>query len=107
MNLKGIKTIDLVTSFNSKLLFELVLYCTAGFFIPVSLFFGLLAFFDIVPANLNDEKYVGWQGLMVFIMMSPIYIVILTCAQWLSLAIGLKLIKTIIALVQRFSRKSD
>jgi hypothetical protein len=106
MNLKDIKTIDLVTSFNSKLLFKLVLYCTVGVFIPISLISGMLAFYGVVPANLNDQKYVGLQGLLVFLLMSPIYIVILTGAQWLSLAIGLKIIKMIIALVRRFKSKN-
>ena len=84
---------DFIKNLTSKDLFKIILWGSAGFYIPVSIISGLLALFDIVPANLNDQQYNGIKGLIIPILTAPIFILLLAIAQWVILAIGLKVVK--------------
>jgi hypothetical protein len=85
--------LDSIKNLDSEALFKIIFCCTLGFFIPVAILFGILALFDIVPANLNDKQYSGIWGMVIFIFVSPIYFFIITVVQWIFLAIGLKIVK--------------
>ena len=56
---------DFIKNLTSNDLFKIILWGSAGFYIPVSIISGLLALFDIVPANLNDQQYNGIKGLII------------------------------------------
>lgn len=84
---------DLIKKLSSKDLFKILLWGSAGFYIPVSIISGVLALFDIVPANLNGGQYIGIKGLVIPILSAPIFVFLLASAQWVILAIGLKIIK--------------
>ena len=87
------KIVDLIKSLTSKDLFKILLWGSAGFYIPVSIISGLLAVFDILPANLNGQQYNGLKGLLIPILTAPIFVFLLTVGQWVILAIGLKVVK--------------
>jgi hypothetical protein len=84
---------DFIKNLTSKNLFKIILWGSAGFYIPVAIISGLLALFDIVPANLNDQQYNGIKGLIIPILTAPIFTLLLAIAQWVVLAIGLKVVK--------------
>jgi hypothetical protein len=80
-------------SFTSKSLFKLILICSTGFYVPVALLMGVLAWLDIVPATLNEQQYTGFKGFAIYIAFIPVFILILAVSHWVMLAIGLKLFK--------------
>ena len=63
----------------------------SGVTIPVSIISGILALFEIVPANLNQQGYFGVKGFVIAILTAPIYIFLMVVATWLFLIIGLRL----------------
>lgn len=89
-----LKRMRALLSLNSKSLFKLVLICSTGFYVPVALLMGVLAWLDIVPATLNEQQYTGFRGFAVYIGFIPVFILILTLSHWVMLAIGLKSFKT-------------
>jgi hypothetical protein len=84
-------TLQEITNIESKDIFKLLMVGYSGITIPLSIVSGILAFFDIVPANLNNHGYVGVKGLVVAILTAPIYILLMAVATWLFLIIGLRL----------------
>jgi hypothetical protein len=84
---------DLIRNLTSKDLFKILLWGSAGFYIPVSIVSGILALLDVVPANLNGQQYNGFKGLVIPILSAPIFVLLLALAQWIILAIGLKVVK--------------
>lgn len=80
-------------SLNSKSLFKLILICSTGFYIPVALLMGVLAWLDIIPVTMNEQQYTGFKGFAISIGFIPVFIIILTLAHWVMLAIGLKFFK--------------
>lgn len=89
------RIMDLIKGFTSKDLFKILLWGSLGFYIPISIISGLLALFDVVPANLNGQHYSGLKGLVIPILTAPIFVLLLVTAQWAILAIGLKIVKWI------------
>jgi hypothetical protein len=100
MNSWNYPTFDLLNSLTAKVLFKVVLCCTAGFFIPISILLGILALQGIVPANLNDKQYVGVAGFMISMLMAPIFIFLLAIMQWAILVIGLQVVKIALRFVR-------
>ncbi|MBK0402129.1 hypothetical protein I5M27_03980 [Adhaeribacter sp. BT258] len=94
-----------ILSMNSKSLFKLLLFCYTGFYIPIGILTGLLAALEIMPANLNDEQYVGVKGFTINILFIPFMIIILTTCTWIVLAPGLKLAKTCVFLFYKVQKK--
>lgn len=82
-------TLREITRFESRDLFKLLMVGYSGITIPVSIVSGILALFEIVPATLNQQKYVGIKGFVIAILTAPIYILLMAIATWLFLAIGL------------------
>src|SRR5690606_4578312 len=74
-------------------LFKLILFCSVGFYVPLAILMGLLAVFEIVPVTMNNQQYIGFKGLIISILFTPVFIMILTLSHWVFLAIGLKLAK--------------
>jgi hypothetical protein len=84
---------DLIKKLSSKDLFKILLWGSVGFYIPVSIISGLLALFDVVPTNLNGQQYTGIKGLLVPVVSAPIFVILLAAAQWVILALGLKIVQ--------------
>ncbi|PVY40488.1 hypothetical protein C8E01_107119 [Pontibacter virosus] len=74
-------------------MFKLILICSTGFYIPIAFLMGILAWLDIVPATMNAQQYTGFKGFAISIGFIPVFIMILTLAHWVMLAIGLKFFK--------------
>lgn len=53
----------------SKPLFVLLVKGFAGFYVPLSLLFGLGSLLNIVPATMNGRSYYGVQGLAIYVLL--------------------------------------
>lgn len=78
-------------SISSRDLFKLILIGSAGFYVPISILMGVLALFEVVPANLNGESYVGLTGFFIQVAFSPLLVLLLASMKWFILIIGIKL----------------
>ncbi len=67
-----------------KLLFVNFLFA----YIPISLFFGTLSLFGIVPVNFNDSKVYGIKGFIIVMLFIPFIVFILSFFTWLYFIIG-------------------
>lgn len=94
-------TVREITNIESKDLFKLLMVGYSGITIPVSIISGALAFFDIVPSNLNQQGYFGVKGLFIAILTAPIYIFLMAVATWLFLIIGLRLARIGIRMLRK------
>ena len=94
---------DLINNLSSRDLFKILLWGSIGFYIPISIIGGLLALFDIVPANLNGQQYSGIKGLLIPILSAPIFVILLVAAQWVILTLGFKVVQWLVKLFQKRS----
>lgn len=85
---------------NSRSLWKILLYGSAGLYGPFSTFCGVFSLLHIVPARMNDKEYYGVQGLAIYVLFSPFVVLILTASSWLFLAPGWKLARFVL---NRFS----
>jgi len=72
-----------------KPLFVLLVKGFAGFYVPLSLFFGLGSLLNLVPATLNEQSYYGIQGLAIYVLFSPLVVLLLAVSTWIIVAPGL------------------
>ncbi|MCG8307492.1 MAG: hypothetical protein MI975_08880 [Cytophagales bacterium] len=98
------KASELVMKLSTGQLFKFILISCTAFYIPVAIISGILALFEVVPANLNDKEFTGVMGFIISILTAPIFIAILTIAHWIVLAIGLKLARV---WFKKFSRNKS
>jgi len=82
-------TKELIKTISAKALFKFIAICCIAFYIPVAIIMAFLALAGIVPSNLNGQEFTGLVGFIIPVLTSPIFILILTIAHWIVLAIGL------------------
>ena len=105
MDFEIVRESNWILKFNSRLLFKLLMYCSAGFCIPISLLIALLALFDVVPATLNDKPYYGLKGFLISIFFAPMFVLLTCCTLWLMLGFGLKVSKLAMTFLNMILRK--
>jgi hypothetical protein len=70
-------------------LFKLVAIAIFSVFIPLSIFFGVLALFGFRTVYLNHQQVFGLEGLIAAIIMAPIFSFVVSIMAWLVLYIGI------------------
>jgi hypothetical protein len=71
-------------------LFILVAAGICSIFIPLFIFFGILALFGCETVHLNGHPVFGIAGLIAALIMAPIFSFIFTVIVWLALYIGIR-----------------
>ena len=79
----------------SRQLFLALLYGYGGFYLPLSVLFGILSLVGVIPAKLNQQLYYGLPGLTIYVVCSPFVVFILTVSTWIFVAPGWKLARLV------------
>ena len=72
-------------------LFKLVLLSSAAVFIPMIIFFGVLAFFGAKTVSLSGEHVTGLKGLITALVMAPFFTIFFSLFAWVGAYIGIRL----------------
>lgn len=70
--------------------FKLVLLTTTTAFVPMILFFGVLAFFGAKTVSVSGEHVTGVEGLISSVIMAPFFVVIFSLFAWLGAYVGIR-----------------
>jgi hypothetical protein len=72
-------------------LFKLVASATFSFFVPLIVFFGILALFGFPTIRVNFRPVVGIQGLLTALIMAPFFSLILSVIVWVAMYFGIRI----------------
>jgi hypothetical protein len=72
-------------------LFVLVAGGICSVFIPLFIFFGILALFGCQTVHVNGHPVCGVAGLIAALIMAPIFSFIFTVIVWLTLYVGIRI----------------
>ena len=71
-------------------LFKLVLLTSSAIFMPMIIFFGVLAFFGAKTVSVSGEHVTGLKGLISAVIMAPIFTLVLSLFAWVGAYIGIR-----------------
>ena len=80
-----------VRRIKARSLFILVAAGICSVFIPLFVFFGILALFGFQTVHVNGHPVLGIAGLIAALIMAPIFSFIFTVIVWLALYIGIRI----------------
>ena len=72
-------------------LFKLVLISSSTIFVPMILFFGILAYFGAKTVSLSGEYVTGVTGLITALIMAPFFTVLFSLFAWVGAYIGIRI----------------
>ena len=72
-------------------LFKLVLFSSSAIFVPMIVFFGVLAFFGAKTVSISGEHVTGVIGLIAALIMAPVFTVSFSLFAWVGVYIGIRL----------------
>jgi len=70
-------------------LFRLVAAAAFSVFIPLIVFFGILAFFGFDTIFVNHRQVYGVEGLIAALIMAPIFSLFISVVGWIALYVGI------------------
>ena len=71
-------------------LFKLVLLSSSAIFIPMIIFFGVLAFFGAKTVTFSGEHVTGVKGLITALIMAPFFTLFFSLFAWIGAYIGIR-----------------
>ncbi|MBI2496601.1 MAG: hypothetical protein HYV75_01265 [Opitutae bacterium] len=71
-------------------LFKLVLLSSSAIFIPMIVFFGVLAFFGAKTVSFSGEHVTGLKGLITALIMAPFFTIFFSLFAWVGAYIGIR-----------------
>lgn len=71
-------------------LFKLVLFSNSAIFVPLIVFFGVLAFFGAKTVALSGEHVTGLKGLITALIMAPFFTLFFSLFAWIGAYIGIR-----------------
>ncbi|MBI3886289.1 MAG: hypothetical protein HY302_11250 [Opitutae bacterium] len=71
-------------------LFMLVLLSSSAVFIPMIVFFGVLAFYGAKTVSISGEYVTGLKGLIAALIMAPLFTVLFSLFAWVGAYIGIR-----------------
>lgn len=71
-------------------LFKLVLLANSSIFIPMIVFFGVLAFFGAQTVTLSGEHVTGVKGLMTALILAPFFTLFFSLFAWIGAYLGIR-----------------
>jgi hypothetical protein len=71
-------------------LFKLIFLGTASVFIPMFIFFGILALFGAKTVTVSGEHVTGIMGLIAALIMAPLFTLFFSLFGWIGSYIGIR-----------------
>jgi hypothetical protein len=71
-------------------LFKLVLLSSSAVFIPMIVFFGVLAFFGAKTVTFSGEHVTGMKGLVTALIMAPFFTPFFSLFAWIGAYVGIR-----------------
>ena len=72
-------------------LFKLVFIASGTVFIPMFIFFGILALFGAKTVTVANEPVTGIMGLLSALIMAPIFTLLFAVVAWIGAYIGIRI----------------
>ena len=72
-------------------LFQLVAAAAFSVFIPLFVFFGILAFFGFNTIFVNHRQVYGVEGLIAALIMAPFFSLFISVVGWIALYVGIRI----------------
>ena len=72
-------------------LFKLVFLSSSAIFIPMIVFFGVLAFFGAKTVTFSGEQVTGVKGLVTALIMAPFFTLFFSLFAWIGAYIGIRI----------------
>lgn len=72
-------------------LFKLIFLATASVFVPMIVFFGILALFGAKTIMVSGEPVTGIKGLVSALIMAPIFSLLFSLFGWIGAYIGIRI----------------
>jgi len=72
-------------------LFKLVFIACGTIFIPMFVFFGILALFGAQTVTVSNEPVTGIMGLLAALIMAPIFTLLFAAFSWVGAYLGIRM----------------